>query len=588
MSYRTHTCGELTVRNIGERVTLAGWTARVRDLGGLVFVDLRDRYGKTQIVALMSSPTAEFFKSLHNEDVMQVIGTVQARPTGMANRQMPTGEIEVAAESAALLSQAAPLPLGVEDEEEASEEVRLRYRYLDMRRPRLMNNLLLRHKALQSVRRFHDEQGFVEVETPFLIRSTPEGARDYIVPSRVQPGCCYALPQSPQLYKQALMVGGVDRYCQITRCFRDEDLRRDRQPEFTQIDLEMAFVDEEDVFAHTERMMQRLVKDTLSLDIDLPLPRLNYFDALARFGSDAPDLRFGLEISRLDAQFRGAGFRAFDEALANNFSVFGINAAGKGELSRRERVELEERAKSEGLPGLLTVPVSSQGLGGALGKLFDATRTAELLRVMESKPGDLLLFAAGEERSILTGLGRLRRRLAEQWRLISKGEYKFCWVINPPLFEVSADGELTPAHHPFTSPIAADIDKLETEPLKVCAKAYDLALNGFELGSGSIRIHSPRLQERVFKAIGINIEEARHRFGFLLEALGYGAPPHGGIALGFDRIVMLLAGETNIREVIAFPKTNVASSLMDGAPTPVDDQQMAELGVKWINISKNT
>ncbi len=582
MSYRTHNCGELTARHIGTQVTLAGWVAKVRDLGGLIFVDLRDRYGKTQIVTSVNAPVATFFKSLHNEDVIQVTGLVQARPEGMVNRNISTGEIEVIAETAYLLNESMPLPLGVEDEEEASEEVRLRYRYLEMRRPRLIKNLLLRHRALQSVRRFHDEQGFIEVETPFLIRSTPEGARDYLVPSRVQPGCCYALPQSPQLYKQALIIGGIDRYFQIVRCFRDEDLRRDRQPEFTQIDIEMAFVDEEDVFNHTEKLMKRLVIDTLNIDIDLPLIRLDYDDAISRYGTDAPDLRYGLEIKRLDNYFRGSGFRAFEEALSNNSGVFGINAVKKGELSRRERMELEEYAKIEGLPGLLTVPVLTNELGGVLGKIFDTNRTNELTKVMNAKPGDLLLFVAGDKQVILPGLGRLRKRLAELWHLVSKNEFKFCWIVNPPLFEISTDGSLTAAHHPFTSPMPEDIDLLETEPLKVRSRAYDLVLNGFELGSGSIRIHKPELQERVLNAIGITREEAHRRFGFLLEALSYGAPPHGGIALGFDRIIMLLSGETSIREVIAFPKTNTAASLMDGAPTPIDDEQLKEIGIKWI------
>jgi len=587
LSYRTHTCGELRAVHSEQSVTMAGWTARVRDLGGLTFADLRDRYGKTQVVADRGTAAADFLKSLHNEDVIQITGTVGLRPAGMINKEMATGEVEVKLESFVLLSPAAPLPLGVEEAEEAGEDLRLRYRCLDLRRPRMLGNLLLRHRALQSVRRFHDEAGFVEVETPFLIRSTPEGARDYLVPSRVHPGHCYALPQSPQLYKQALMVAGLDRYCQIVRCFRDEDLRRDRQPEFTQIDLEMSFVDEEDVFSHVERMMQRLAFDTLGIEVPLPLPRIDYFDALARFGSDAPDLRYGLEIKRIDPHFRGSGFRAFEEALAGGEGVFGINAPGKGELSRRERVELEELARSEGLAGLLTAPLSGEGLTGVLAKVLDSERQLALAKALGAVPGDMLMLAAGPVGATLAELGRLRRALALQWNLIEPGELRFCWVPNPPLFEPAGDGEgLTAVHHPFTSPVPEDVDLLENEPLKVRSRAYDLVLNGFEVGSGSIRMHDPAQQERVFKVIGLEQSEARRRFGFLLEALSYGAPPHGGIALGFDRLVMLLAGETSIREVIAFPKTNTAVSLMDGSPAAIDAEQMRELGLEWIASKK--
>ncbi len=583
MVYRTHTCGELNAVHAGEKVSIAGWVARVRDLGGLLFIDLRDRYGKTQVVFDQSEEIAEKARDLHSEDVVQIVGLVRFRPDDMINRSMKTGEIEVSAESVNIINRADPIPTGVEDEEEPSEELRLRYRYLDLRRPRMSKNLLLRHKALQSVRRFHDECGFIEIETPFLIRSTPEGARDYLVPSRVHRGACYSLPQSPQLYKQTLMIGGMDRYFQLARCFRDEDLRRDRQPEFTQIDVEMSFVNEGDLFNHTEAMMQRLVKDTLGRDIDLEFPRIEYAQALAQYGSDAPDTRYDLLIHRCDKFFRGSGFKAFEGVLENDGGVFGICAGSKGDLSRKERDKLEEMARDEGLTGLLSAPLKEEGLSGILGKIFPEDRQSELCNYLDAGTGDLLMFSAGPVESTRTALGRLRRSLARRWELINEDYLRFCWVINPPMLEPVENGEgLTSVHHPFTMPVEDDIDKLEKEPLQVHARAYDLVLNGVEIATGSIRIHDSEIQRLVFAAIGLDRSEAQKRFGFLLEALRFGAPPHGGIALGFDRLVMLLAHETSIRDVIAFPKTNVASSLMDGAPSAIDPEQLEELGLKLI------
>ncbi|MCF7810173.1 aspartate--tRNA ligase [bacterium] len=588
MALRTHNCGELKTKNTGQSVKLAGWVSRNRDLGGLYFFDLRDRYGKTQIVFDKSEDLAQQARGLHTEDVVLIEGSVRNRPDGMINRQMATGEVEVTADRITVLSRAAALPLSVEDDQEPNEELKLRYRCLDLRRPRMIRNLEIRHKAMQSVRRFHDEQGFLEVSTPFLIRSTPEGARDFIVPSRIHHGSFYSLPQSPQLYKQVLMVGGIDKYFQLAYCFRDEDLRKDRQPEFTQIDVEMSFVDENDVYELGEAMMKRLVKDTIGLEITTPFLRINYFDAVNQYGSDAPDLRYKLRIRRADEYFKDSGFKAFESVLDNNGGVFGILAEGKGNLSRKEREKLEESARDYGLAGLLTVPFAEDGLKGIIGKLFSTEKQTELCKYMNAGSGDLLMFAAGPVNDTLIALGRLRRQLAQGWDLIPDKELKFCWVVNPPLFEPDEEtGGLTPVHHAFTAPIDSDIDKLTTEPEKVICRAYDLVLNGVEMGSGSIRIHDPEVQRKVFKAININRDEANKRFGFLLEALSFGTPPHGGIALGFDRLVMMLAGESSIRDIIAFPKTNVASSLMDGAPSPIDDEQLAELGLKIIGKQNN-
>ncbi len=584
MTYRTHTCGELNGAGAGKQVVLSGWVARVRDLGGLLFLSLRDRYGKTQIVTDQDPALDEILKTLSMEDVVRLEGVVRKRPDEMINPDMKTGEIEVLAQSIEVLNKSDSLPLIVEDKEELSEELRLRYRYLDLRRPRMIRNLLTRHYALQSVRNFNAENGFFEIETPFLIRSTPEGARDFIVPSRIHRGMFYALPQSPQLYKQSLMVGGIDRYFQISRCFRDEDLRKDRQPEFTQIDIEMSFVNAGDVLLHTENMMKHAMKQVCDIEINDSFPLINYEDAMDLYGTDAPDLRFGMTFKRTDEFFRGSGFKAFESAIASGGCIYGLCGKGKAGLSRKQRTELEDLARDFGLSGLLNTQVTENGLTGILGKVFEADHQRKLITYLDAEDGDLLMFAAGEKRKTQTGLGKLRNRLGLIWDLIPENVFSFCWVINPPLFEIENDSDrISPVHHAFTAPLDEDLDNIEPSPLNVRSKAYDLVLNGVELASGSIRNHRSDVQKRILKAMGIGAEEANMRFGFLLEALKYGAPPHGGIAVGFDRFVMLMVGEKSIRDVIAFPKTNIAVSLMDGAPSEIDLEQLRELGLFFKN-----
>jgi len=559
----------------------------VRDLGGLLFLSVRDQFGKTQIVTDTTSALAAEMKQLRLETVVRVSGIVQPRPAEMTNKSMLTGEIEVRAEKIEVLNRAEPLPLGVEDQYDAGEELRLKYRYLDLRRPRPLRNMILRHKALQSIRSFNADKGLLEIETPVLIKSTPEGARDYVVPSRIHQGSFYALPQSPQIYKQSLMIGGIDRYFQIARCFRDEDMRSDRQPEFSQIDIEMTFVQEEDIYEHVEEMVKKLIVDLRNMEITTPFTQIDFQDAMNSYGSDAPDLRFNMLLTDVTEIFQNSGFKAFDSVIEAGGSVVGLCGVGKASLSRKQRAELEDLARSEGLAGLLSSPVTDEGLSGILGKIFMSDRQTKLCTKFNAVEGDLLMLAAGEREKIVEPLGRIRKILGDQWDMYDNKKLIFCWVTNAPLFEKTADGSgITAVHHPFTAPVDEDLEKLSSNPLQVRSRAYDLVLNGIELATGSIRNHQRRIQEAVFKAIGMDNVESKKRFGFLLEALSYGAPPHGGIAIGFDRLLMLLAGESSIREVIAFPKSNTANSPMDGSPSPIDGQQLAELGLSLKDTKK--
>lgn len=572
---RTTYCGKVSEENIGQRVVLEGWVNRRRDLGGLIFIDLRDREGIVQVVINPGSgPFAEADR-VRSEWVIRVEGTVRARPTEQVNTKIATGKVEVVAESLEVLSEARTLPFQIdagwrgEDDQNVSEDVRLRQRVVDLRRKRLHQNLRLRHKLITAIYRFLDGEGFISVETPFLTRSTPEGARDFLVPSRLEPGSFYALPQSPQLFKQMLMVAGYDRYFQIARCFRDEDLRADRQPDFTQLDLEMSFVTQEDVLELNERLAAYVVKETLGLELPLPFPRLTYAQAMNRFGSDKPDLRFGLEFADVTEVFKGGEFRAFSSAETVKALVVPTN------LPRKEIDALEAVAKSKGAAGLAWVKRENGALTGGIAKFIPPS----LHQHLEIAEGQTALFVAGPWRKSVESLGAVRLELGKRLNLIESG-YNFAWVIDFPLLDWDEDNQRwTYMHHPFTSPNLDDLEHLQSDPGRVRAYAYDLVLNGSEAGGGSIRIHRRDLQERMFAQLGIGAEEAQEKFGFLLEALSYGAPPHGGIAWGLDRWVANLAGEESIREVIAFPKNKEGKETLTGAPSTVDSAQLATLGI---------
>lgn len=584
---RTHRCTELSAKNIGETVTIMGWVQKVRDLGHLIFVDLRDRSGILQLV--MNADKAEIYQTgqtLHQEYVIEAKGVVCPRAEGMTNPNMKTGEIEIDVSAINVLSVAETPPFVVSEQTKVNDEMRLKYRYLDLRRQSVMQPLEVRHKVAFLTRQYFAENGFWEIETPMLTKSTPEGARDYLVPSRVHPGSFYALPQSPQQYKQLLMVSGMDRYFQIVKCFRDEDLRADRQPEFTQIDLEMSFVDVDDVIRVNEGYIARLMKEIRGVDIQLPLPRLPYSEAMRRFGSDKPDTRFDMELFDISELVRGCGFSVFASAVADGGSVRGITVKGGAAFSRKEIDALGEYVKTYRAKGLAWISLG-ETIKSPIAKFFSEEEMQAIIEAAGAENGDLILLVADKNQVVFDSLGNLRVHVAKKMNLLDENKWNFLWVTDFPLLEYDEEeGRYTAMHHPFTSPRDEDADLLETSPEKVLAKAYDIVLNGVEVGGGSIRIHRSDMQARMFKAIGMSQEEAEGRFGHLLEAFRFGTPPHGGLAYGLDRLVMLLCGCSSIRDVIAFPKVQNASELMTAAPSPVDEKQLAELSIQVVKNEK--
>ena len=580
---RTHNCGELNRNHENLKVTLQGWVDRRRDHGSLIFVDLRDIYGKTQVVfdPSQSEAAASKARDLKLEYVISVTGTVRLRPDGMVNKQMPTGEVEVVVEEYEILNPSKTTPFLIVDDVDASEELRFKYRYLDLRRPEMQKSLITRHRIAQLVRQYLDSQHFLEIETPYLMRSTPEGARDYLVPSRIHKGKFYALPQSPQTYKQILMIAGYDKYFQIVKCFRDEDLRAERQPEFTQIDMEMSFIDESDVFRIVEGLMSHVFEKLLKMKLSTPFPILSYDEAISRYGSDKPDLRFDLEIKDISKIVADSEFKVFSATVKDNGIVAGINLKGGADYSRKQLDNLNQFVIELGGKGVLTAKVKSDDWDSSIRKFLTEKMVAETNTIMQSEPGDLLIFIAGERIQTLDLLGRLRLRLAADEKMIDENKYQIAWITDFPLLEYDKEaGRYVAMHHPFTSPKKEDFDLMKTDPARVRARAYDLVLNGYEIAGGSIRNYSYENQMKVFSLLKIDEAEAKEKFGFLLEALQYGAPPHGGIAFGFDRLVMILAGKKSIREVIPFPKTTSALSLMDNSPAEVDEEQLKELGLK--------
>ncbi len=589
MSGRTYYCGEITEQAIGEKVTLKGWVQRRRDLGGLIFIDLRDRSGIVQIVfnPEESKEALEIAETVRNEYVLSVEGIVVARNEATINNNITTGKIEIKVSDINIINEAKTPPFMIEDRTEVSEDLRLKYRYLDLRRPAMFETFQMRHNVTKSIREYLDGEGFLDIETPILTKSTPEGARDYLVPSRVHPGEFYALPQSPQIFKQLLMVGGFDRYYQIARCFRDEDLRADRQPEFTQIDIETSFMSQEDIIAMAEQMMKKLMKDVKGMDIELPLPRLTYEDAMNRYGSDKPDTRFEMELINLSEVVKDSGFKVFSNAVATGGQVKAINAKGAADKYTRKDIDgLTEYVNRYGAKGLAWLKVEEEELKGPIAKFFDAEEQKALRVVLEATSGDLLFFVADKPNVVADALGALRLKLGKELDLIDASKFNFLWVTDWPLLEFDEeDGRYYAAHHPFTMPAREDIELLESKPWEVKAQAYDLVLNGYELGGGSLRIFERDIQEKMFNVLGFTDEEAKEQFGFLLEAFEYGTPPHGGIALGLDRLVMLLAGRTNLRDTIAFPKTASASDLLTDAPGEVSKAQLNDLYLS-LNVRK--
>ena len=578
MFKRTHTCGELRKEHIGESVSLNGWVNTVRLHGQVIFIDLRDRYGKTQIVFNSEDYDGDFdtIKKLSMEDVLSIKGKVQSRGENAVNPDMPTGEIEVIVEAMELLSETAPLPFVITNRDSALEDLRLKYRYLELRTDELQHNIITRHKTYQAVRSYLSDQDFVEIETPILMKSTPEGARDFLVPSRLHNGKFYALPQSPQIYKQILMLSGFDRYFQIVKCFRDEDFRADRQPEFTQIDIEMSFVDEEDIFTNMEGMTRHVFKEVIGEDLPDPFPRLTYAEAMYKYGSDKPDMRFELFLQDVKEFTDKSDFNAFKSAEC----VKAIIVSDGAKYSRKIIDELTEFVKTYKAKGLAWMKTENGQLTGGISKFFDDSLQKEIIKSSGMNDGDII-FLIGDERSIVEpALGALRVEIARREGLTDPNMYKPVWVTSFPMFKFDEkEKRFMAMHHPFTAPRVEDIDKLESDPAAVLSRGYDLTLNGHEIAGGSIRIHSPDIQKKVFSLLGLSLDEAEEKFGFLVEALTYGAPPHGGIAFGFDRLVMLLTGSNNIRDVIAFPKTTSALSLMDGSPDTVSKEQLDELGI---------
>lgn len=580
---RTHRCGELSIANAGETVTIMGWVQKNRNKGGLVFIDVRDRSGIIQVVFEEGSTDAALIDKaarLRSEYVIAIVGTV-AKRSGAVNENLATGEIEVIPTELRILSEAETPPFPIEENSKTKEELRLKYRYLDLRRPDLQRNLLLRSRVATLTRQFLSEEGFLEIETPILGKSTPEGARDYLVPSRVHPGQFYGLPQSPQLFKQLLMCSGCDRYFQIAKCFRDEDLRADRQPEFTQIDMELSFVDVDDVIDVNERLLAKLFKDVLGVEVALPIPRMTWQEAMDRYGSDKPDTRFGMELTDVTEVVKDCEFVVFKGAIENGGTVRGINAKGQGGMARKKIDKLVDFAKGFGAKGLAYIAIQEDGnVKSSFAKFMTEGQMNALIRSMDGEAGDLLLFAADKNKVVWDVLGSLRLELARQMELLNKDEYKFLWITEFPLLEWSEEqNRYVAMHHPFTMPMEEDLNYLESDPGRVRAKAYDITLNGNEIGGGSVRIFQDDVQERMFEALGFTKEQAQEQFGFLLDAFKYGVPPHAGLAYGLDRLVMLMAKEDSIRDVMAFPKVKDASCLMTAAPNLVDTKQLDELGL---------